>query len=157
MVLGPPTTISDSGVDYSLSLQGALNRDPSFRLITFDNLAELCMLRLTIWAVQMEQSMVLGPPTTISDSGVDYSLYLQGALNRDTTRFLWGFPLGQRDYFSVWPCKSKHNPVQEFRGSPDSGSPVGLALGPAKLLLGAAFQCKSCMAVLWAAPSGQCN
>ena len=48
--------------------------------------------------------MVLGPPTTISESGVDYSLYLQGALNRDTTRFLWGFPLGQRDYFTVRTC-----------------------------------------------------
>ena len=45
--------------------------------------------------------MILGPPTTLSPSGVDHSLYLQGALTRDTTRFLWGFPLGARDAFTV--------------------------------------------------------
>ena len=41
-----------------------------------EKFCKLCVPGLLIWAVQMEQSMVLGPPTTISDSGVDYSLSL---------------------------------------------------------------------------------
>lgn len=42
-----------------------------------------------------------GPPTTMSDTGVDRLAFLQGNLARDATYFLNGTPIGARDLFQV--------------------------------------------------------
>ena len=52
-----------------------------------------------------------GPPTTLSDTGIDKVAFLQGNLARDATYFLNGTPVGARDLFQArlcclvpWPC-----------------------------------------------------
>ena len=45
-----------------------------------------------------------GPPTTLSDKGVDRVAFLQGNLARDATYFLNGTPVGARDLFQVCPA-----------------------------------------------------
>ena len=42
-----------------------------------------------------------GPPTTLSDTGVDRVAFLQGNLARDATYFLNGTPVGARDLFQA--------------------------------------------------------
>lgn len=42
-----------------------------------------------------------GPPTTLSDTGVDRLMFLQGNLTRDTTYFVNGAVVGARDIFQV--------------------------------------------------------
>lgn len=42
-----------------------------------------------------------GPPTTLSGTGTDRILFLQGSLTRDTTYFLNGVVIGARDSFQV--------------------------------------------------------
>ena len=42
-----------------------------------------------------------GPPTTLSDTGIDKVAFLQGNLARDATYFLNGTPVGARDLFQA--------------------------------------------------------
>lgn len=42
-----------------------------------------------------------GPPTTMSDTGVDRLAFLQANLARDATYFQNGTPIGARDLFQV--------------------------------------------------------
>ena len=50
---------------------------------------------------QQGNTLVPGPPTTLSDTGVDKVAFLQAALNRDTTYAVNGSPVGARDAFQV--------------------------------------------------------
>ena len=45
-----------------------------------------------------------GPPTTLSDTGIDKVAFLQGNLARDATYFLNGTPVGARDLFQARPA-----------------------------------------------------
>ena len=52
-----------------------------------------------------------GPPTTMSDTGIDRVAFLQGSLARDATFFLNGTTVGARDLFQASqgaapPCPS---------------------------------------------------
>ena len=49
----------------------------------------------------MGQMAGQGPPTTLSDTGIDRSMYLQGNITRDTTYFVNGAVVGSRDIFQV--------------------------------------------------------
>ena len=49
----------------------------------------------------MGQMAGQGPPTTLSDTGVDRSMYLQGNITRDTTYFVNGAVVGARDIIQV--------------------------------------------------------
>lgn len=42
-----------------------------------------------------------GPPTTLSDTGIDRVAFLQASLGRDSTYFLNGTAVGSRDLFQV--------------------------------------------------------
>ena len=42
-----------------------------------------------------------GPPTTLSDTGIDRVAFLQASLGRDSTYFLNGTTVGSRDLFQV--------------------------------------------------------
>eukprot|EP00249_Psilotum_nudum_P007448 c20564_g1_i1 orf=226-2583(+) len=42
-----------------------------------------------------------GPPTTLSDKGIDHLTFLQANITRDNTKFVNGTPIGARDIFQV--------------------------------------------------------
>ena len=59
-----------------------------------------------------------GPPTTLSDKGVDKVAFLQGNLARDATYFLNGTPVGARDLFQVRiPCPTLAAPLSILCGT----------------------------------------
>jgi len=66
-----------------------------------------------------------GPPTTLSDTGVDRVAFLQGNLARDATYFLNGTPVGARDLFQARPTERAFNPACQSHGTTQSACPLG--------------------------------
>lgn len=100
----PPVWVDRMGAKLAISESYSRNSKGSLGLVleqisTRDEAGQLCThgLRQT----GMGTYAADGPPTTLSDSGVDRLLFLQGNLTRDATYFVNGSPVGARDIVTV--------------------------------------------------------